>query len=131
MSEAKDFVAALLLGCIFFGGMACASGFWGLHCRYVRKRIAELEDARYRAAKEILPLAQKAAENLEGYRKEVEALGAELETVKECANIKVVSLCQVKSALADRIDALSARLDAVELACGIREKPKTMGGHGE
>ena len=31
-------------------------------------------------------------------------------------------------ALADRIDALSARLDAVELACGIREKLKTMGG---
>ena len=34
-------------------------------------------------------------------------------------------------ALADRIDALSARLDAVELACGVREKAKTMGGHGE
>lgn len=33
-------------------------------------------------------------------------------------------------ALADRIDALSARLDAVELACGLREKPKTVGGHG-
>lgn len=33
-------------------------------------------------------------------------------------------------ALADRIDALSARMDAVEMACGIREKPKTMGGHG-
>ena len=34
-------------------------------------------------------------------------------------------------ALADRIDALSARLDAVELACGVREKPKTMGGRSE
>ena len=33
-------------------------------------------------------------------------------------------------ALADRIDALSARLDAVELACGVREKAKIMGGHG-
>ena len=31
-------------------------------------------------------------------------------------------------ALRDRIDALSARMDAVELACGIREKPKIMGG---
>jgi hypothetical protein len=31
-------------------------------------------------------------------------------------------------ALADRIDALSARMDAVELACGLREKAKTMGG---
>ena len=29
---------------------------------------------------------------------------------------------------AERLDALSARLDAVELACGLREKPKTMGG---
>lgn len=34
-------------------------------------------------------------------------------------------------ALADRIDALSARLDAVELACGIREKAKTMGGRSD
>ena len=32
------------------------------------------------------------------------------------------------SVLAERIDALSARLDEVELACGLREKPKTMGG---
>lgn len=32
------------------------------------------------------------------------------------------------SVLAERIDALSARLDDVELACGLREKPKTMGG---
>ena len=39
------------------------------------------------------------------------------------AGIKAVGLV-----LAERIDAISARLDAVELACGIREKPKTMGG---
>ena len=32
------------------------------------------------------------------------------------------------SVLAERIDALSARIDELELACGIREKPKTMGG---
>ena len=31
-------------------------------------------------------------------------------------------------AVRERIDALSARLDAVELACGVREKPKIMGG---
>jgi hypothetical protein len=31
-------------------------------------------------------------------------------------------------ALAERIDAMSARMDAVELACGLREKAKTMGG---
>ena len=34
-------------------------------------------------------------------------------------------------ALADRIDALSARMDAVELACGLREKAKTMGGRSD
>lgn len=43
MPEANVFAAAFLLGCIFFGGMACASGLWGLHCRTVRKRFAELE----------------------------------------------------------------------------------------
>lgn len=43
MPEANDFAAAFLLGCIFFGGMACASGLWGLHCRTVRKRFAKLE----------------------------------------------------------------------------------------
>lgn len=34
-------------------------------------------------------------------------------------------------AVRERIDALSARLDAVELACGIREKAKTMGGRSD
>lgn len=42
---------------------------------------------------------------------------------KDEAGFKMASL-----ALADRIDALSARMDAVELACGIREKAKTAGG---
>ena len=45
---------------------------------------------------------------------------------KDDAGAKTMAL-----ALADRIDVLAARMDAVELACGIREKPKTMGGHGE
>lgn len=43
MLEAKEFAVTFLLGCIFFGGMVCASGLWGLHCRTVRKRFAELE----------------------------------------------------------------------------------------
>ena len=30
--------------------------------------------------------------------------------------------------LAERMDALSARIDELELACGLREKPKTIGG---
>ena len=32
--------------------------------------------------------------------------------------------------LAERMDALSARIDELELTCGLREKPKTLGGHG-
>lgn len=43
MPSPSDFAAAFLLGCTFFGGMICASAFWGLHCRSVRKRFAELE----------------------------------------------------------------------------------------
>jgi len=42
---------------------------------------------------------------------------------KDDAGAKTMAL-----ALADRIDALAARLDAVELASGVREKPKVMGG---
>lgn len=76
MPEANDFTAAFLLGCIFFGGMACASAFWGLHCRTVRKRIDELDDRYSRDVKELLPLAQKAAENVKGYREEIEELRA-------------------------------------------------------
>ena len=52
----------------------------------------------------------------------VEALlGAEKRT--DGSEAKLVGL-----ALADRIDALSARLDAVELKTGLREKAKTAGG---
>ena len=57
--------------------------------------------------------------------KKVEAV-LEAERRTDGSEAKLVGL-----ALADRIDALSARMDAVELACGLREKPKTMGGHGE
>jgi hypothetical protein len=42
---------------------------------------------------------------------------------KDDAGAKTMAL-----ALADRIDALSARLDAVELKTGLREKAKTAGG---
>ena len=124
MPEANDFAAAFLLGCIFFGGMACASALWGLHCRTVRKRIDELEEARRDAVEELLPLAQKGAENVKGYREEINEIRTLVEAHirKDDAGAKAMAL-----ALADRIDALAARLDAVELACGVREKPKTMG----
>ena len=52
------------------------------------------------------------------------AMDRELRTMRRTtdASVKLTG-----SVLAERIDALSARLDEVELACGIREKPKTMG----
>lgn len=56
MPSPSDFAAAFLLGCIFFGGMACASGLWGLHCRTVRKRFAELEKTVVELAKTVAEL---------------------------------------------------------------------------
>lgn len=55
----------------------------------------------------------------------VSALDRELKTVSQNAEARNKLLGCV---LAERIDALSARIDELELACGIREKPKTMGG---
>ena len=52
-------------------------------------------------------------------------LNRELEAVSRNAEARNKLLGCV---LAERIDALSARLDAVELETGLREKPKTMGG---
>ena len=66
--------------------------------------------------------------NLDRQRQRLEKVEAVLGVGKrtDSSEAKLIGL-----ALADRIDALSARMDAVELACGLREKPKTMGGHGE
>lgn len=62
---------------------------------------------------------------LDRQRQRLEKVEAVLDAEKRTdgSEAKLVGL-----ALADRIDALSARLDAVELACGLREKAKTMGG---
>lgn len=66
--------------------------------------------------------------NVDRLRQRLDKAEAVLEAEKRTdgSEAKLVGL-----ALADRIDALSARMDAVELACGLREKAKTMGGHGE
>lgn len=55
----------------------------------------------------------------------VSALDREIRAVTQSAEAQTKLTGLV---LAERIDALSARMDAVELACGLREKPKTMGG---
>lgn len=63
--------------------------------------------------------------NVDRLRQRLEKVEALLDAEKRTdgSEAKLVGL-----ALADRIDALSARMDAVELTCGLREKPKAMGG---
>ena len=63
--------------------------------------------------------------NLDRLRQRLEKVEAVLDAEKRTdgSEAKLVGL-----ALADRLDALSARLDAVELKTGLREKAKTAGG---
>ena len=63
--------------------------------------------------------------NVDRLRQRLDKAEAVLEAEKRTdgSEAKLVGL-----ALADRIDALSARMDAVELACDLRGKAKTMGG---
>lgn len=103
-------LVALVLTCslwAFFGFWV-----WGMK-RFMdssRKRSFDLEQRINRQRSSMLTLS---------------TLHMELDAVSRSAEArsKLVGL-----ALADRIDALSARMDAVELACGVREKPKIMGG---
>lgn len=75
----------------------------------------------HEAQREWLDSLSERLRDMEGRMKSV---GAHIR--KDDAGAKAIGL-----ALADRIDALSARMDAVELACGVREKPKTMGGRND
>ena len=71
-------------------------------------------------------VALRERQDLQGHNMLTQAtLDRELRSMRQTtdASVKLTG-----SVLAGRIDVLSARLDAVELACGIREKPKTMGG---
>lgn len=70
--------------------------------------------------------ALKERQDLQGHNMLTQAtMDRELRTMRQTtdASVKLTG-----SVLAERIDAISARLDEVELACGLREKPKTMGG---
>ena len=122
---ATEIGGCLVLASCFFGGVLLDTAFWRLHSKSVRKRLDEMDDRQRRNVAELLPLAEKAAENVKGYREEINELHTLVDAHirKDDAGAKAMAL-----ALADRIDALSARMDAVELACGIREKAKTMGG---
>jgi hypothetical protein len=62
--------------------------------------------------------------DIEGRMKSTEAWESAMTGAQIDRNIEV-------DGIRERIDALSARLDAVELASGVREKPKTMGGRSE
>ena len=87
MPDAKDFAVAFLLGCIFFGGMACASAFWGLHCRTVRKRIDELEKARQDAVEDLRALVASHDDALQNANKQMlRRLNALTDVVDEVRN---------------------------------------------
>ena len=76
-----------------------------------------------------LHVALRERQDLQGHNMLTQAtLDRELRSMRQTtdASVKLTG-----SVLAERIDAISARLDEVELACGLREKPKTMGGCGE
>ena len=104
MPEANDFTAAFFLGCIFFGGVAFSSAFWGLHCRMVRKRISELEEARRRAVEKLLPLAQKEVENVKSYRKEIEDLRALVSSHDDALQNANKQMLRRLNALTDVVD---------------------------
>ena len=91
-------------------------------------RIAHLEgmiaDERMRR-RDIQEEVNGTVRNLDRLRQRLEKVEAVLDAEKRTdgSEAKLVGL-----ALADRLDALSARLDAVELKTGLREKAKTAGG---
>jgi len=95
---------------------------------YPPVRICILEDRVAEADMRRRDLQQEVngtVRNVDRQRQRLDKVEALLDAEKRTdgSEAKLVGL-----ALADRIDALSARMDAVELACGIREKAKTMGG---
>ena len=138
MSLACEIGGCLVLASCFFGGVMLDTAFWRLHSKSVRKRLDEMDDRQSRNVAELLPLAKKVAENIAGYREEIRCLAERLRNLEgrmksTAAWESAMTGAQVDrniemDAVRDRIDALSARLDAVELACGLRERPKTMGG---
>lgn len=91
-------------------------------------RIAHLEgmiaDERMRR-RDLQEEVNGTVRDLDRQRQRLEKVEALLEAEKRTdgSEAKLVGL-----ALADRIDALSARMDAVELKTGLREKAKTAGG---
>jgi hypothetical protein len=124
--------------CVFFGfsavGMVLASHWKRLRImqRYMQDapllRLARIEGDVELAKIKRADMQQEingTVRNVDRLRQRLDKAEAVLEAEKRTdgSEAKLVGL-----ALADRIDALSARMDAVELACGLREKAKTMGG---
>lgn len=91
-----------------------------MHGSLLVKRQDELGTELKGYREEIRCLAER-LRNLEGRMKSTAAWESAMTGAQVDRNIEM-------DAVRDRIDALSARLDAVELACGVREKPKIMGG---
>ena len=86
----------------------------------VRSMIDRLAEAMRERRGQLLALAER-LRDIEGRMKSVDPWVDAMTGAQIDRNIEV-------DGIRERIDALSARLDAVELACGVREKPKTTGG---
>lgn len=131
MSLATEIGGFLVLASCFFGGAMLDTAFWRLHSKSVRKRLDEMDDRQRRNVAELLPLAEKAAENIKGYREEIGCLAErvlDLEGHMKSVDAWEDAMTGVQTdrniemdALRDRIDALSARMDAVEAAVGVRK----------
>lgn len=134
---ARLFVALVVLGFVCLGGIA-ATGFWALHCRAVKRRLTQMDDSWREQLHEwaeskvdyedwkddsnrLFKDLHDRLRDLEGRMKSTDAWESAMTGAQIDRNIEM-------DGVRDRIDALSARMDAVELACGVREEPKTMGG---
>lgn len=134
-AQALLWLVGVVCICGFFAVGAVLVSYWKKLCiiqRYMHEaplpRLAGIEGdiglVRMRCAdmqKEINGTVRKVEKQSLWLEKIDSVLGAEERS--DDSEAKLVGL-----ALAERLDALSARMDAVELACGVREKPKTMGG---
>ena len=152
-----------VLGCAALAGAGFCALFWRMHCRQARARLDRVEDDCLKTMEKVSEVATASAEANTALRdgvsllstrveelkrghecfeaavqEELEKLREEVDTAKAAANIKASTAVMIKQALGERIDALSARVDAVELVAGVREAPKVAGdvlgrmeaGHG-
>lgn len=101
---------------------------WGVCILWVLFALWVWVSQKFMTTAHELHRALRERQDLQGHNMLTQAtLDRELRSMRQTtdASVKLTG-----SVLAERIDAISARLDEVELACELREKPKTIGGRG-